>query len=192
VDTAAGAALTNPVSDEWDAAFQRVESYLRAMHIRNRPVLNSQVARIVERTRQRLQSGERRPPVELAGEELMRALARWFRGVLNVGDDTPDAEVLVRGRMALIMSELTPARQALVLSDDVHDDAFIGELQRAYSITGPNFEHATMRARPLDLGVLPRAAEGALEGLDRWPRVRMVLVWTLLLGLFALIFYFTR
>ncbi len=193
VDTAADERLTQiPVSEQWDAAYQRVEHYLHAMHIRNRPVLNKLVQRILERSLQRIEHGENRAPAEVAGEEMMHTLARWFQSVLPVEDGESEADLLVRGRLALIMSRLTPERQALVLSEGVDDAEFLAELGRAYSLTGPRFEQAAMHARPLDLGALTRAAEGALATLDRRPRVRMVLLWVILLTLFGLIFYYTR
>lgn len=192
MDTRTATLTQVPVSDEWDAAYQRVETYLHAMQIRNRPILYQLVQRILERTLERVQAGENRPPVEVAGEEMMRALARWFRSVLpEAGEESEDA-LLVRGRMALIMSRLTPERQALLLSDDVTDAAFLGELRRAYNLTGPNFEQVAMRARPLDLGALTRAADRALAGLDRRPRIRLVLLWVVFLSLFGLTFYYTR
>ena len=192
VDTRPESLRQVPLSDEWDAAFQRVESYLHAMHIRNRPVLNHLVQRIIEQAVQRVEQGDARPPVEVAGEETMHALARWFRSVLPSAEGEAEDDLLVRGRLALIMSRLTPERQAFVLSEGVQDPSFVEELRRAYHLTGPNFEEATMRARPLDLGVLTRAADRALAGLDRRPRMRMILLWALLLALFGLIFYYTR
>ncbi len=192
MDSLAKTTRQMPISDDWDDAYQRVESYLRAMQIRNRAVLNHLVQRVLERALIRAEKGEMRKPVEVASEELMRALADWFRSVLPVAENEDEASVLVRGRLALIMSQLTPARQALILSEGISDEAFLKELRRAYSLTGPNFEKATMRPRPLDLGTLPRAADRALRGLDRWPRLRMALLWTFLLSFFALIFYFTR
>lgn len=181
-----------PATEEWDAAYQRVESYLHALQIRNRPALNRLVQRILEASLERIQNGEQGSPAEVAGKEMIHALAGWFRQVLELGDNESDDDVLLRGRMALIMSSLPPERQALILADDVHDQDFLSELRRAYQLSGPNFERVTMKARPLDLSAPARVADQALRGLDRRPRMRFILVWLLVLGLFGFIFYNTR
>jgi hypothetical protein len=174
-----------PASDEWDAAYQRVENYLRALQIRNRPVLNHLVQQILERSLSRIRDGETRAPLEVAGEEMMHELGRWLRLVTPADADMSENAVLLRGRMALLMSRLSPERQALILSDPIEDEVFLSEMR-------PNFKHLAMKARPLDYGVPGWAASHALRGLARVPLIRMLLAWSILFSLIAAIFYYTR
>jgi hypothetical protein len=186
------AGIQIPPSDEWDAAYQRVENYLRALQIRNRPVLNHLVQQILERSLGRIRDGETRTPLEVAGEEMMHELERWMRLATPVEADMSENAVLLRGRMALLMSRLSPERQALILTEPIEDEVFHEEMQRAYNLAGPNFKHLTMKPRPLDYGVPGWAASHALRGLARVPLLRLILAWGILFSLFAAIFYYTR
>ena len=184
--------VTNLTSEAWDAAYARVEAYLRAMRIAHRPTLNQLVQEVLESSHKRIEAGDARTPAEVAGAELMEALVAWFRRVLQADPEESDTDVLQRGRLAVIMSDLPPGRQALILADNIEDEAFLAELRRAYQLTGPNFGRTVMTPQPLDFGVLPRAADSALKGLDRSPRIRLILLWLAALALFGSLFYFTR
>jgi hypothetical protein len=193
VDTAADERLTQiPVSEQWDAAYQRVDHYLHAMHIRNRPVLNKLVQRILERSLQRIEHGENRAPAEVAGEEMMHTLARWFQSVLPVEDGESEVRPGWCGaRLALIMSR--DARKAGARAvGGVGRCGVLAELGRAYSLTGRASSRLRCMRRPLEPGRVDRAAEGR-----RWPRSTDVpaCAWCCsgsFCYLFGLIFYYTR
>lgn len=98
-------AVVAPITQEWNEAFLRVESYLRAHHLESRVLLNA-LARQILADAQAL--GARRPgehPVVLAMEAANAAIGAWYTRVLGEGDAS-DERFLSRGRMALLLSDL--------------------------------------------------------------------------------------
>lgn len=187
----------NPGLDEmqgagWDEAFDRVECYLRYLGITHRPVLHRRVEAIVEAARQRVAAGDKRPPGAVSGEVLLESLVTWFRAVLELDTGIPDAEVLHRGQLTLAIAQLPPERQQRILSRREPDPELLSEMRRAYALTAPAAGRELLTPRALDFGPLPKLADLTLTGLDRTPRFRALLLWSLAIAFFGALFYWTR
>ena len=64
--------------EEWNAAYVRVEDYLRAHRIHNRLHQSRLILRILERAAERHAVDPARIPTVLAAEESARLMASWF------------------------------------------------------------------------------------------------------------------
>ncbi len=64
---------------------------------------------------------------------------------------------------------------------------------RASSIeAGPDMSVSSMVPREIDLGLITEAAGDTLERIEKWPLLRLVLLWALFLGALFGIFFATR
>lgn len=177
--------------EEWDEAYRRVEAYLSALRIRNKLVLAALTNRVLRETENYIRDGARERPAALASTIIDQIVLDWFRRVLETNGENP-REVSLRGRLALLLTDLPTRWQDQFLSDPPWPDEFLQAMRSNFVSSGPDFQLARMAARPLNLGVLPTLADNTLRGLDRLPWVRTGLLWIVIGGLFGLLFYLTR
>ena len=57
---------------------------------------------------------------------------------------------------------------------------------------GPDMTVSSMVPRDIDLGPITEAAGETLERMEKWPLLRMVLLWALFFGALLGIFFVTR
>ena len=98
-----------PEGPEWDEAFLRVESYLRAHQIESRLVLNRLALEIIQeaaKISRTFEEGGGGDPVLLAMREAERRMTQWFTQVLGDAVDPDDERVGTRGRIALVMADV--------------------------------------------------------------------------------------
>src|SRR5687767_4079355 len=69
--------------DEWNAAYVRVEDYLRAHRIHNRLHQSRLIQQILERAAHRHQANPARSPTLLAAEETESLMNTWFADMLD-------------------------------------------------------------------------------------------------------------
>ncbi|MDR0901944.1 MAG: hypothetical protein LBM92_04140 [Opitutaceae bacterium] len=185
--------------DAWDAAYARVEDYLRAHRIHNRLHQNRVIRAVLERAARRHEANPALDPTTLAAVETEAWMDEWFAAVLGVSDGaTGDATSLPPGRIA------TTGRVALLVSDGAEKwpYAFLDthtippdfrDAMRAGNIgAGPGMTVSSMVPRPIDLGVITEAAGGTLETLEHRPKLRVAALWLLFLGALAAVFFMTR
>src|ERR1700720_1580945 len=70
--------------DAWNAAYVRVEEYLRAHRIHNRLHQSRLIQQILERAARRHEQDPTREPTTLAAEETEAMIDTWFAEVLGV------------------------------------------------------------------------------------------------------------
>lgn len=191
--------LSGPVSDSvaadcsWSEARLAAKAYLTGLGVDAPAAVDPILDRLMITARDRArQHGDRRAPRAILCTLLLEALLDWFREVLQPDATESEAELLQRGRMALLMADLTFEKQMLFLRPLEPDHAFAAELKRLHDLSGPEAAFAEMRSEPLDLGALPRLADNALSELDRAPRLRFSLLWLIALAFFGTLFYLTR
>jgi hypothetical protein len=177
--------------EAWNAAYVRVEDYLRAHRVHNRLHQVRLIERILERAAARHAADPALDPTVLAAEETEALMDAWFAAVLDERG-LPHERIAVDGRVALLLCD-GPQRwpQAFLEQRDLPAD-FVGAMREGSMRAGPDLAVSSMVPRPIDLGLITEAAGETLERLGRWPIVRVLVLWLLFAGALAAMFYLTR
>lgn len=173
--------------DEWNAAYAKVENYFHALRVRNKTLLGQSVLRVLERAMTRAAAEPNRSATELAVEEMDHLVNDWFADVLQIPPEQRDRTLSTRGRLALLLADMPGRWQDQFLRPGPWPDEFISAMREGYLRAGPDFQISKMTPRPFDLGPLT-----TLNSLGKLPYIRMVLIWTILVLAFVLIFKLTH
>ena len=173
--------------EDWNAAYERVESYFHALRIRNKVLLGQLVQRVLERAMARAATETERPPIELAAEEMDHVVTEWFAEVLERIPTGVEQLLSTRGRLALLLADMPGRWQDQFLRPGPWPEEFVIAMRETYLRAGPDFQLSQMTPRPLDLG--PMATLGNLTQL---PFKKMVLVWLAFVILLVAVFILTH
>jgi len=173
--------------EEWNAAYAKVESYFRALRVRNEVLLGELVLRVIERARQRAPGEPQRTPTEIAAEEMDHLVTEWFAQVLEESPTGTDQMLSTRGRLALLLADMPGKWQEQFLRPTPWPEEFVGAMRDAYLRAGPDFQLSRMAPRPLDLGPVARLTSWA-----RLPLLKMAVVWAVFAILLVLLFRATH
>ena len=177
--------------EAWNAAYARVDDYLRAHRIDNRLHASRIILKVLERAARRHEQTPHVDPTTLAAEEIEASMDQWFAEVLGE-KDLPHERIAVEGRVALLLCD-GPKRWPYAFLDDRNiPDDFSQALRAGVIDAGPDMRVSSMVPRPIDLGVIPEAAGETLERFERWPLLRALFLWLVFAGALAGIFYATR
>jgi hypothetical protein len=177
--------------DQWNSAYVRVEDYLRAHRIHNRLHQSRVIERVLESAAQRHEADPTLDPVTLAAEETDRVMQAWFESQLREAG-LPDDRLAAQARVAMLLSDL-PVRWPYAFLDNEATPAEARlAMEKSALQAGPDMAVSSMVPREIDLGILPEAAGGTLETLERWPLIRLLVLWALFAGVMALLFALTR
>ncbi len=177
--------------DEWNAAYVRVEDYLRAHRIHNRLHQSRLIQQVLARAAARHEAEPARSPTVLAAEETEAMMDQWFAEVLEVRGQ-PHERIAVDGRLGLLLSD-GPQRWPYAFLDHREVPPEFGAALRAGVIQGgPDMAVSSMVPRPIDLGPIPEVAGETFERIERWPLLRAAVLWLVFAGALAGIFYVTR
>lgn len=178
-------------ADQWNAAFIRVEDYLRAHRVHNRLQQITILQKVIARAAARHEQNPSLDPTTLAAEEVDRMMDEWF-GELLGDKNLPHERIAVEGRVALLLSDGVE-RWPYAFLDERHVPAeFAREMQRRSIQAGPDMTVTSMVPRPIELGALTEVAGQTFEQIEKWPILRVTLLWALFLSVLALVFYATR
>lgn len=177
--------------DQWNAAYVRVEDYLRAHRIHNRLHQSRVIERVLECAAHRHEGDPKLDPVTLAAEETDRMLQAWFASQLGEGE-LPQDRLAAQARVAMLLSDL-PTRwpYAFLDQENTPSEARVA-MEKSALQAGPDLAVSNMVPREIDLGTLPEAAGDTLETLERWPIIRLLLLWAVFAAVMAALFYKTR
>lgn len=177
--------------DQWNAAYVRVEDYLRAHRIHNRLHQSRLIQQVLERAALRHAANPALSPTALAAEEIEAAMDLWFAEMLDTRGQ-PHDRIAVEGRLALLLCD-GPQRWPYAFLDAAQPPTDFAAAMRAGVIqAGPDMAVSSMVPRPIDLGPIPEAAGETMERIERWPMLRTLLLWLLFAGALSAIFYVTR
>ena len=177
--------------EAWNAAYVRVEDYLRAHRIHNRLHQSRLIQKILERAARRHEIEPALDPTTLAAEETEAMMDLWFADVLDERGQ-PRERMAVDGRVALRLCD-GPEKWPYAFLDEQQIPGDFAQAMRAGAIqAGPDMAVSSMVPRPIDLGLITEAAGETLEQIEQWPIVRALLLWLLFAGTLAGIFYATR
>lgn len=177
--------------DQWNAAYVRVEDYLRAHRIHNRLHQSRLIQQILERAARRHETNPALNPTALAAEEVEALMDLWFAEMLDARDQ-PHERIAIDGRVALLLCD-GPQKWPYAFLDERQIPAdFAASMRAGFIQAGPDMTVSSMVPRPIDLGPIPEAAGETIERIERWPIVRTLLLWVLFAAALAAIFYATR
>lgn len=177
--------------EQWNAAFIRVEDYLRAHRVHNRLQQITILAKVMARAAKRHEQNPSLDPTTLAVEEIDRMMDDWF-GELLGDKNLPHERIAVEGRVALLLSDGVNRWPYAFLDDRQVPEEFAREMRRRSIQAGPDMTVSSMVPRPIELGALTEVAGEAFERMERWPILRVILLWGLFFSTLALLFYTTR
>ena len=177
--------------EQWNAAFIRVEDYLRAHRVHNRLQQITILQKVIVRAARRHEQDPTLDPTTLAAEEVDHMMDEWFAELL--GDkNLPHERIAVEGRVALLLSDGVERWPYAFLDEQQVPPEFATEMQRRSIQAGPDMTVTSMVPRPIELGTLTEVAGQTFEQIEKWPILRVTLLWTLFLSVLALVFYATR
>ena len=177
--------------EAWNAAYVRVEDYLRAHRIHNRLHQSRLIQLILERAARRHEANPAVAPTTLAAEETEALMDLWFADVLDARGH-PHERIAVDGRVALVLCD-GPEKWPYAFLDERQIPPDFAQAMRAGAIqAGPDMTVSSMVPRPIDLGPITEAAGETLERFEKWPILRVTLLWLIFLAMLSLVFYATR
>ncbi len=177
--------------EAWNAAYVRVEDYLRAHRIHNRLHQSRLIQAALERAAQRHSTNPTLDPTTLAAEEVEAMMDQWFADVLAI-TNREHQRIAIEGRVALLLCD-GPQQWPYAFLEPSNMPGDFTTAMRASSIkAGPDMTVSSMVPRDIDLGPITEAAGETLERMEKWPLLRMVLLWALFLGALLGIFSLTR
>jgi hypothetical protein len=172
----------NPGS-EWDEAFLRVESYLRAHGMESPVVLNNTAADIVREARERSQNGSPGEPVALAMDVTHSRIGSWF-AQSGWPIDWKNERMRAQGRLALIIADLPGRWAQCFLSADPVPAEFAESMASFQILPGPEMRLSNMAPEPLEFSLLD-PGDPRLRSRRIWIPVRAGVSWLLISGLFG-------
>jgi hypothetical protein len=177
--------------ESWNAAYVRVEDYLRAHRIHNRLHQSRLIQKILERAAKRHEEHPALDPTTIAAEETDALMESWFAEVLDEKGQPRD-RLAVDGRVSLLLCD-GPEHWPYAFLDEEHiPEDFVRAMRTSNLNAGPDLAVSSMVPRPIDLGRITEAAGETLERFERWPAMRALLLWMLFASALAGIFYATR
>ena len=177
--------------EAWNAAYVRVEDYLRAHRIHNRLHQSRLIDKILERAARRHAEHPALEPTTLAAEETEAMIDTWFGEVLGERGQ-PHDRIAIDGRLALLLSD-GPQKWPYAFLDEENIPAdFSRAMQTSFMRAGPDLAVSSMVPRPIELGAISEVAGETLERFGKWPLLRALSLWALFLAALALIFHATR
>jgi hypothetical protein len=177
--------------ESWNAAYVRVEDYLRAHRIHNRLHQGRLIQRILERAAQRHAERPALDPTTLAAEETEAMMEAWFGEVLDEKGQ-PGDRLAIDGRVSLLLCD-GPEHWPYAFLDEENVPAdFVQAMRTSNLQAGPDLAVSSMVPRPIDLGPITEAAGETLERFERLPVIRTLLLWVVFALALGGIFYLTR
>lgn len=177
--------------EQWNAAFVRVEDYLRAHRVHNRLHQSRLLLEVLARAERRHAKEPHLEPASLAAEEIDKMMDAWF-GELLGDKDLPHERIAVEGRVALLLSDGVERWPYAFLDPQHVPPEFAEEMKRRSIQAGPDLAVSSMVPRPIELGTLTEVAGQTFEHIEKWPILRVTLLWTLFIAALAMVFYATR
>lgn len=177
--------------EQWNAAFIRVEDYLRAHRVHNRLQQITILEKVIASAAARHEQNPALEPTTLAAEEIDRMMDEWF-GELLGHKDLPHERIAVEGRVALLLSDGVERWPYAFLDERQVPPEFAREMQRRSIQAGPDMTVTSMVPRQIELGALTEVAGQTFEQIERWPILRVTLLWALFISVLGLVFYATR
>jgi hypothetical protein len=177
--------------EQWNAAYVRVEDYLRAHRIHNRIHQSRLIQRILEQAAEDHAKNPSIDPSTVAALETEKLMDAWFGKLL--GDaQRPHERIAIDGRVALLLCDGPQRWPYAFLDENNINPEFAKAMKESFIQAGPDMAISNMVPRPIDLGPITEAAGETLERFELYPFLRTIALWGIFLAALATIFYLTR
>ena len=177
--------------DQWNAAYVRVEDYLRAHRVHNRLHQSRLIQRILVAAARLHENRPALDPASLAIEETDRLMDEWFGDLLGE-KGLPHNRIATEGRVALLLADGLQRWPYVFLEKEKVPAEFLRSVKQGSIQAGPDLAVSSMVPREIDLGSITQAAGETLERIERLPVVRVLLLWALFAGVLTIVFLATR
>jgi hypothetical protein len=177
--------------EQWNAAYVRVEDYLRAHRIHNRLHQSRLIQRVLIAAAQLHRQNPALDPATVAIEETDRLMDRWFGELLDE-KGLPHDRIAAEGRVALLLADGMQRWPYAFLEENNIPAEFAGAIKKSSIQAGPDLAISSMVPRDIDLGTITEAAGQTLERIERLPILRVMLLWVLFAGVLLMVFFATR
>ncbi len=177
--------------EQWNAAYVRVEDYLRAHRIHNRLHQSRLIQRVLVGAARLHEQNPALDPATLAVEETDRLMDRWFAELLDE-KDLPHERIATEGRVALLVADGMQRWPYAFLEEDKVPADFAKAIKQSSIQAGPDLTVSSMVPRDIDLGPITEAVGLTLERIERLPVLRVMLLWTVFAGVLMAVFLATR
>jgi hypothetical protein len=177
--------------EQWNAAYVRVEDYLRAHRVQNRLHQSRLVQRVLVAAARLHEQRPALDPATLAVEETDRLMDEWF-GELLGEKNLPHDRIATEGRVALLLADGLQRWPYVFLEKDNVSAEFLHAVKQGSIKAGPDLAISSMVPREIDLGTITEAAGETLERIERLPILRVLLLWAMFVGVLTMVFFATR
>ena len=179
--------------EEWNSAYEKLESYLRAHEVDSHLHRASLITMILRRVSRRWQGQATTVPIAtLAIEETNRLLNEWFTRIMDLPAETNTKFTAADGRVALFLCD-GPLRWPYAFLEPRHiPDDLKAAMRRSLTRSGPELQISNMVPRPIDLGLFPEIADDAMDRLNRSPIIKAIVGWLIFLAFLTYLFWMTR
>src|ERR1700710_211667 len=167
--------------EQWNAAYVRVEDYLRAHRVHNRLHQSRLIQRVLVGAARQHEQRPTEEPATLAIEETDRLMDAWFGGLLGE-KDLPHDRIATEGRVALLLADGLQRWPYVFLEKENVPAEFLQSVKQGSIKAGPDLAVSSMVPREIDLGTITEAAGETLERIERLPVLRVLLLWSIFVG----------
>lgn len=179
-----------PVNAEWDEAFLRLESYLRAYQIESRVLLNRLATEIITAARTLAAEHPHEAPVTLAIQVAHARIGEWLVHALG-GGDWADERFRARGRLATLMAEIPQSCPEYFLALDDLPPSARARLATAQLVVGPDVRLTSMPSAPLEFPLADAMTEKWVT-FSRSTFLRAATSWIVIAGVVSVAWFATR
>jgi hypothetical protein len=153
--------------EEWNAAYYRLEDYLRAHHVTNKVYQSQIILRLLRRAAIKHAHNPAQNPTTLALEEAYEEFEHWFR-LLLPEPDISDSRLCTRGKVGLYVLDANSKWPNVLLCNEEIQDDFRTALQQATVQSGPDLRVSSMVPRPLDANPVAELIEETRDKFEKW------------------------
>ena len=179
--------LAGRTLDEWNAAYEQVESYFKALRVENKLLRGQLVSQVLDRAMRRAPAEPNAATIELALEEMDAVITEWYAEVLDEPVEKSKALLSTRGRLALMLVDMPGRWQDQFLKRGPWPEEFVSAMRAGFLRARPDFQFSEMTPRPLELGAIT-----TLTNLGNLPYFKMVFIWICFALLLVILFQMTH
>ncbi len=171
------------IEPEWDEAFLRVQSYLRAYGMESPVLLNETTAGIIREARELALDPAAESPVSLAIGIAQSRIGEWF-AQSGRQLDWSDDRMRAQGRLALIVADLPGRWRQCFLSSNPLPAELAAAMRSVEILPGPELQLSSMAPEPLEFGIL-ESGDSRLPSRRFWIPARFLVSWAVIFGFFG-------
>lgn len=179
--------------EEWNGAYEKLESYLRTHEVDSHLHRAHLITMILRRVNHRWQDQTPPAPIStLAIQETNGLLNEWFTRIMDLPAGTGTHFTAADARVALFLCD-GPLRwpYAFLEPRQIPDDLKT-DMRKSLMRAGPELQISNMVPRPIDLGLIPEIADDAMDALNRMPVIKALIGWLIFLSILTYLFWITR